>query len=376
MALTEFIKNIGISAAIIHAIIGTLVPLLMVCMLTAYFGREGDRSWKKGLEVFPFAIFAGAAFTIPYLLVAILLGPEFPSLLGSIIGLAIVIFAASRGFLMPENAWTFPAQKDWLSEWIGSEKPGSETATSNLSLFKAWLPYILVVFSLVLTRVNFLPFGDWLDAWVFQWNNILGTSLSFSQAPLSLPGLFPFIPVALLSIPFFKIKRGKVKRAMKNTFSQLIPVLFVLIFAVAMVQVMVQSGHNDLGNSSMVMAMAKFTAVVTGSFWPMIAGIVGALGAFVSGSNTVSDMLFAAFQYDTASQLGISKTVILGLQAVGGAVGNMICVNNVVAASSTVGIIGREGVLIRRNLIPAAIYIVFAGFLGMVAIYGLNLNLI
>jgi len=153
-------------------------------------------------------------------------------------------------------------------------------------------------------------------------------------------------------------------------------VLIALVFAVALVQIMVQSGHNAKGIDSMVMTMANYTAEVAGGSWPFFAGLVGVLGAFVSGSNTVSDMLFAAFQHGTASQLGISTLVILGLQAVGGAVGNMICVNNVVAASSTVGIIGKEGALIRRNLIPVGIYIGAAGILGMIAVYVLKLNLI
>lgn len=375
LTLVEYVKQIGISAAIPHAIIGTLVPLLMVCMLTAYFGKEKNRSWKKGLEVFPFALFAGLAFTVPYLLVAILLGPEFPSLLGALIGLAIVVFAATKGFLIPKDTWEFPAQKNWSDEWTGNEKAGSGTAKSEISLVRAWIPYVLVALGLVVTRIDFFPFGDWLNFWVFEWENIMGTSLSFLQAPLNLPGLFPFIPVALLAIPIFGMSRKKVNNAMRNTFKQLVPVLIALVFAVALVQVMVQSAHNNAGNASMIMVMAKYTADIAGGSWPMFAGIVGALGAFVSGSNTVSDMLFAAFQYGTASQLGISTLVILGLQGVGGAVGNMICVNNVVAASSTVGIVGKEGVLIRRNLIPLFIYIGLAGLLGMIAIYVLDLNL-
>src|SRR5699024_6249560 len=111
LTLAEYVKQIGISAAVPHAIIGTLVPLLMVCMLTAYFGKGENRGWKKGLGIFPFALFAGLSFTVPYLLVAILLGPEFPSLLGALIGLAVVVFAASKGFLIPKDTWIFPAQR-------------------------------------------------------------------------------------------------------------------------------------------------------------------------------------------------------------------------------------------------------------------------
>jgi lactate permease len=375
LTMAQYVDQIGVAAAIPHAIIGTFVPLIMVCMLTAFFGEGENKTWKKGLEIFPFALFAGITFTVPYVLVAIFLGPEFPSLLGAMIALGIVVFAASKGFLVPKTTWDFPEQSRWDSNWFGSEKPDVKVKGSDIPLFRAWVPYILVALGLVLTRVKFLPFGDWLNFWVFKWNDILGTGLNFSQAPFGLPGLFPFIPVALLTIPILGMKNDKVNEAMTRTFQQVKPVFIALFFAVALVQVMVQSGHNAKGLDSMVMTMAHFTANITGGTWPAFSGLVGVLGAFVSGSNTVSDMLFAAFQHGTAMDLGISTLVILGLQAVGGAVGNMICVNNVVAACSTVGIVGKEGTLIRRNLIPVAVYIGLAGILGLIAVYGLNLNL-
>ena len=61
--------------------------------------------------------------------------------------------------------------------------------------------------------------------------------------------------------------------------------------------------------------------------------------------------------------------VILGLQALGGAAGNMITVHNVVAASATVGLVGREGLLIRRTILPMTYYVVSAGLLGLLSCY-------
>ena len=105
----EFIQQIGIFAAVPHAIVGTLIPLVMVAMMTRFFGRR--RSFREGLEIWKFACFAGLAFTIPYVIVAIFLGPEFPSLLGGLIGLAIVVPAARKGFLIPSGEpWDFPPQ--------------------------------------------------------------------------------------------------------------------------------------------------------------------------------------------------------------------------------------------------------------------------
>src|SRR3546814_8067978 len=85
------------------------MPLVMVLMLTRFFGKE--KSWKAGFEVLPFAIFAGLAFTLPYAATGIFLGPEFPSLLGGLVGLAIVTTAARFKFLTPKTTWDFADAK-------------------------------------------------------------------------------------------------------------------------------------------------------------------------------------------------------------------------------------------------------------------------
>ena len=108
---------------------------------------------------------------------------------------------------------------------------------------------------------------------------------------------------------------------------------------------------------------------MAGATWPMFASFVGALGAFITGSNTVSDLLFAEFQYATATQLAIPRQIIVSLQAVGGAMGNMVCIHNIVAASATVGLAGLEGMLIRRNALPMLLYGLVAGSLGLVFVY-------
>ena len=97
--------------------------------------------------------------------------------------------------------------------------------------------------------------------------------------------------------------------------------------------------------------------------------MIGALGAFVAGSNTVSDLMFSLFQYGVADCIGVSHLVILGLQALGGAAGNMITVHNVVAASATVGLVGCEGLLIRRTIVPMMYYVGVAGLIGLLFSY-------
>jgi lactate permease len=75
-------------------------------------------------------------------------------------------------------------------------------------------------------------------------------------------------------------------------------------------------------------------------------------------------MMFALFQYDVGMQIGVDATWIVALQAVGGAAGNMICVHNVVAASAVVGLVGKEGAVIRKTLFPFTYYALLTGSIG------------
>jgi lactate permease len=93
------------------------------------------------------------------------------------------------------------------------------------------------------------------------------------------------------------------------------------------------------------------------------------LGSFITGSNTVSDLLFADFQYGIAETLDLPRQIIVALQAVGGAMGNMVCIHNIVAASATVGLIGVEGLILRRNVLPLLLYGAVVGSMGLLFSY-------
>ena len=123
-----FLQLITSEVAIGHAIVGTLMPLMMVIMLTRFFGR--NKSWKEGLAMTPFALFTGLAFTIPYGLTGVFLGPEFPSLVGALVGMAIVVPAAKKGFLLPKTIWDFAPQEEWPRVWFGTITPNRHVRMS------------------------------------------------------------------------------------------------------------------------------------------------------------------------------------------------------------------------------------------------------
>ena len=103
---------VGFKVSIVHALVGALIPLLLVVFMTRFFVK--NRSFKEGLAIAPFALFASVSLTVPYVLVAKFLGPEFPSLLGALIGMAIVVPVAKKGWLVPKGEpWDFPPRSDW-----------------------------------------------------------------------------------------------------------------------------------------------------------------------------------------------------------------------------------------------------------------------
>ncbi len=79
--------------------------------------------------------------------------------------------------------------------------------------------------------------------------------------------------------------------------------------------------------------------------------------------------MFSLFQHGVATQLAISTALVVALQAVGAAAGNMIAIHNVVAASATVGLLGEEGATLRKTIIPTLYYLAVVGVLGLVLMY-------
>lgn len=361
LALTHVIAG---QTAILHAVGGTLIPLFVIAMMTRFFGK--NKSFSEGIKVWKFALFAAFAMTIPYVIVANVLGPEFPSMIGGLVGLLIVITAAKKGFLMPkeDETWDFDEKSKWDPEWIGKiEIKDIAHKSGSMSMVRAWTPYILVGLFLVISRQEFLPFREWLQAWVVGPENIFGSEISSTFQPLFSPGSI-FILVTLITFFIHGMSTSAYKRAWATSGKTTLAASVALIFTVPMVQVFLNSGGGTAGYDGMPIVLANAVAAISGDYWPLFATFIGGLGAFIAGSNTVSNMMFSLFQHDVGSQMGVTASWIVALQAVGGAAGNMIAVHNVVAASAVVGLVGKEGMIIRKTVFPFLYYVTVTGALG------------
>lgn len=201
------------------------------------------------------------------------------------------------------------------------------------------------------------------------------------------PGIMPFVVIALLTILIHKMTKSEAKLAVKDSFKQISGAAVALLFGVAMVNLYRYTSSADIGmkiatetvneftyaNSSMLFAMATALANIFHGAYFIVAPLIGVLGAFMSGSCTVSNTLFSSLQFETATLLGMSQVLIVALQNMGGAIGNMVCVNNIVSVCATTGTSGNEGKLIRTNILPCIAYCaIVAIIVGIFLAAGVN----
>ncbi len=362
----QFLNFIAARVALIHALAGTFIPLIVSSIMTRFFGK--NRSFGEGLQIWKFALFAAFSMTIPYVLIANTPFIEFPSMFGGLIGLAIVVTAAKKGFLVPskEDAWDFDIKENWDPEWSGLQRTQvQEEESNNMPIVQAWAPYMVVAVLLILTRLPFLDLARFLQHQfvTFSWPNIFDSGITASFQPLWSPGAI-FIIVSLLTYFMHNMNATSYKQAWQESGRTLLPASTALVFTVPMVQVFINSSGGAAGLEQMPIVLAEGVASLAGSAWPFFSTFIGGMGAFVAGSNTVSNMMFSLFQFGVGERIGVDPIWIVALQAVGGAAGNIICVHNVVAASAVAGLVGKEGTVIRKTLVPFCYYALITGAIG------------
>lgn len=232
---------------------------------------------------------------------------------------------------------------------------------------------MLVVALLILTRVvpDLKAFLTGPQTTI-RFAELFGTKISAQAQFLYSPGMI-LILVSLACIAIFGMNLRQYGKAFKESAGTMVSAAPALLLAVPMVQVFINSAAADGSLVSMPVMLAQGAASLAGQAWPNVSPWVGSLGAFIAGSNTVSNMMFAYFQFTTAQAIGLNidqSAVVVALQAVGGAAGNMICVHNVVAAGAVVGLLNREGEVVRKTLLPMTYYCIQAGLIGQALITG------
>ncbi|MDJ0663134.1 MAG: L-lactate permease [Acidimicrobiia bacterium] len=328
VAATEFTAlEISRATAPYHALLGVALAVAVV-VLASRGSAPGDRS----RSAIPAAVAAAALFLIPYMGLAWAIGPELPTLGGALLG--------GLGFV-------------WLMRRRSPAEKSSAPREDHTALWAA-APYLSVV-GLVLTTRLVPGLSDFLQEIEIKWELAGGFSGSF--APLYHPGTLLFGGLLMGAL----IQQGSLRgatTALQRALGQIGPVVVALVAMLGLSRVMVAAGMID--------TLAQAASSAAGDSWPAFAAIVGALGTFITGSATASNILFTDFQVATAQTLEAPILPLVGVQGFGAAAGNMIAPHNVIAAAAVVGETGNEGSILRATLWVALGYLIAGGVAAFV----------
>lgn len=343
---------VGQKTALIHFIAGLVIPVLALRFIT---------SWKEIFKNIGFVYISILGCTVPYILLA-QFNYEFPSLVAGAIGLGVSVWAANHGIGL---------SKDHGDK--GEKLPRSV-------VLKALMPLGLLMLILIVTRVKQLGLKDllnstevWIDAafnmvtaqgpvtildfqlskaLIFSFNDIFAQpGISANYKTLYVPAFIPFVVTVWFALIFFRTSWKRSFTVYTDTLMQTLKPCLALVGALIMVRLLMAGGDK-----SMVKVIGREFAQLAQGNWIYFSSYLGAIGAFFSGSNTVSNLTFGSIQYEIAQATQLDPTSVLATQSVGGAMGNMVCINNIVAVCSVLNVQNQEGNIIKKTIIPMVLY--------------------
>ncbi|MCC5978475.1 MAG: L-lactate permease [Salinarimonas sp.] len=319
---------------LMHLLVGAVLVVLLMRV-----ADDGRFIARDGL----LAILAAFCFLVPAALIAWAVGPELPTFAGAVVGAMVFVLAVRRFGLERADDGAQPRSNEKV-------RPPATTA-----LLHAAAPYLLIVTLILITRM-IPPIAEALRGFSITWSLPGGFSGRFDY--LYHPGtmlMTGFVLGALLQ----GRSVADMAQAAAAAALRLAPVLIALVAMLAISRLMVHAGMID--------TLAE-TAAGAGGAWPLLAAGVGALGTFVTGSATASNILLSEFQTASARSLDLPLVVMLAAQSFGAAVGNMACPHNIIAGGATVGLRGREGDVLRATLPATLIYALLGGIVTLLLI--------
>lgn len=314
--------------------VGFIVPGFMLWIITE--GRENRK--KEFFEALPFAIWSGILFVVPSYFIAKYVGQEFPTILGSIIGLTLAIISIKLKIFTPKNSLAISENKEDVC---------------TMSSFKSFLPYGILVVLLILGKFIIGKIGIPI--------NIEGLKHTFN---LFNPG-FIFIIVGIMVAFIWKSKKEIFGKSIKSAIGGAIPPFLVIASMLAMVEIMKNSGYNlsDIPSAINIIARA-----LESRFLPLFAPFAGSFGALMTGSVTASSVMFGSLFNTTAISMGINSSIILALLVVGAGIGNMVALADILTAEAVLGEKNAEIKIVKGVLVPCLTCLALVGIIGMIII--------
>lgn len=348
---------------------GRLMPPLAFLMAFAtVYAMSGLRGVKGAL---PVIFVTGFSFAVMEFFTANYLGATLVDVLSSLVCLTAV--AAYLSYAKTEQVWLFP-----------HEKPSAKKAAGGINfkeLFLSWLPYILL--AVLIIAVN-LPstkpvFGGRAPGyeWLLVKAEIYNPGKLYAFTWLQSPGTIMLI-AGLIAFQFMGIRFGVVQEQFVKTFKQMIPSFIAVASILSISEVMnlalpildpktkavVWASASGAAQPSMVAVMAKsIVDTVDKVVYPFISPVFGTIGVFLTGSNTSSNALFGNLQKFTAQGMGLSDILMASAGSAGSTAGKMISPQSIVIAATAVGLLGKEGLIMRQTIKYTIPYVLLLGIM-------------
>jgi len=325
------VNDLSFTIAIQLFVMIVIIPFILVSIT--------GKSVKAIKGVFLITLMAGLSFGLPQIFVAKYLGAELPAIVGSVICMAVVITMAKVFY------------KDTAAKNI--EKIPLKTAVM------AWLPFILVFAIIILCSSLFPAINGLLKQ--------VSTTVQIYTGPHGKPMTFYWLatPGTLIIIATYLggliqgVKFGAISTILGKTVKQMFKSAITIMSIVALAKVM--------GYSGMIGVIAQILVLVTGDFYPLIAPLIGALGTFVTGSDTSANVLFGGLQVEAANAIGMSPYWLAAANTAGATAGKMISPQSIAVATAATGIIGSEGKILQATMKVCAVYVII---IGLVVYFG------
>lgn len=317
----------------IQLLLTLLSPFLMVII------SGGGFKALKGMV--PTTIVASLSFAIPWFIAAQIIGPELPDIIGSIICMVFMLLAI-RIF----NKKVDPAYAIDVSST-------NDTKLSIPEAVRAWSPFILIFILLMATSTLCPPINSaiaGIKSSVVVYTGANPNTLTFSW--VGTPGIMIFI-AAIIGGFIQKATLGDMLSVFGETLKKYWKTIVTICSVMAIAKVM--------GYSGMISDIAQMMVTATGPLYPAIAPVIGALGGFVTGSGTSTNVLFGGLQSQTAATLGLSETWMAAANVMGAGIGKMVSPQGIAIGAGAVSMVGSESKILSAILKYFLLYLVIAG---------------
>jgi lactate permease len=344
---------VGVEQYEVSAMVGRmLVPLSLTVPFFIVFLMDGFKGVK---ETFPAILVAAISFTVTQFISSNYLGAELPDIVSAVVSL--ICTTAFLKIWKPSNIFRLDDQTDFTNN----------TQLSNSQIFKAWLPFILLIVCIILWtqpwfKALFAKGGIFDYTVVTLAANNVGTTivdaagktigLNLNISFIGLQAGTAILIAAFLSIWFLKIKANDAAECFWDTLKEMaIPCITIgLVVSFAFI------AKNAAMSTTLGLAFAQ-----TGDAFAFFSPVIGWIGVFLTGSDTSSNLLFGPLQQVTARELGVGEALFLAANSVGGVVGKMISPQSIAIACAAVGLVGRESELFKFTLKYSVAFIILIG---------------